>query len=36
MLGRVVRCVWDNGVCEGGFSAREYLYIVFSFVYRDV
>ena len=36
MLGRVVRCVRDNGVSDGGFSACGYLYIVFSFVYRDV
>ena len=34
--GRMVGSVPGNGVSEGGFSAREYLYIVFSFVYRDV
>jgi hypothetical protein len=34
MLGRMVGSVPGNGVSEGGFSAREYLYILFSFVYR--
>jgi len=36
MLGRMVGSLQENVVYKGGFYKDGYLYIIFSFVYRDV